>query len=105
MEAQKKDVWADIKEFPRQDWAAEVHAGDTQQGYWAWVDAQLDARDLRQRDMLEGLPAEDVVTYLEFARMALVPPACYAFAAAADISDEEVDRLRNQLNKHMGDPL
>lgn len=103
--AKAADLWANIKEFPRRMWADEVSAGDTQRGYWDWVDAQLDARDMRQRDMLEGLPTEDVVTYLEFAREALGNANFSNHCAGAmDISDEEMDRLRDQLQKHMGEP-
>ena len=32
--------WDDNDSYPRSDWQAEVAAGDTQRGYWNWVDAQ-----------------------------------------------------------------
>jgi hypothetical protein len=32
--------WEDNPQYPRAVWKAEVAAGDTQRGYWDWVDAK-----------------------------------------------------------------
>ena len=34
------DVWGENKRYTRDDWKNEVIAGDTNRGYWNWVDAQ-----------------------------------------------------------------
>lgn len=96
------DLWADIPDFPRHAWQDEAGAGDTQLGYWDWVETQLSVREAEVDSAVGSLSGDDITAYLEFARRAMVPPACYAFAAAMDISDEELDRLRDQLQTHMG---
>ena len=39
------DLWADIPDFPRHAWQDEAGAGDTQLGYWDWVESQLSQRE------------------------------------------------------------
>ncbi len=32
------DYWGEDQEFPRRDWQYQVGNGDTNQGYWEWVE-------------------------------------------------------------------
>lgn len=96
------DLWADIPDFPREDWRDEAGAGDTQLGYWDWVESQLSQRE---DEILNAtsFPAEDITTYLEIANEALKDGNFFDHCAEAlDTSDEEMVRLREQLQKHMG---
>ena len=43
------DAWSEHPKFPRQDWRAEVAAGDSQRGYWDWVNGQLEAERHNKR--------------------------------------------------------
>ncbi len=36
------DVWGEDPEFPRTDWQYQAGNGDTNLGYWAWVDHERD---------------------------------------------------------------
>ena len=43
--AKEADLWADIPDFPREDWRDEAREGDTQLGYWDWVEFRLSQRE------------------------------------------------------------
>lgn len=42
---QEDDSWGEHALYGREDWKAEVANGDTQLGYWAWVEHRLEAED------------------------------------------------------------
>lgn len=37
------DCWAEDATFPREAWRSEAGEGDTQLGYWDWVEAQVES--------------------------------------------------------------
>ena len=53
-------------------------------------------------DKTKGLPLDDVVVYLEAARIAFADEAIFdRMAEAMNISDDEMHRLREQLTEFM----
>jgi len=43
------DFWANDYDYPRDEWQREVEDGDTQRGYWDWVDASREYHAHRAR--------------------------------------------------------
>jgi hypothetical protein len=39
----RQNLWNDVPEYPRSDWRYQVGNGDTNLGYWDWVEHQLEA--------------------------------------------------------------
>lgn len=39
---QASDFWGEYQPYPRSDWREQVAAGDTQLGYWEWVEHRLE---------------------------------------------------------------
>jgi hypothetical protein len=52
------DVWGEDAEFPRRDWQYQVANGDTNEGYWDWVDHEREVR--ADEDENRGKRAADV---------------------------------------------
>ncbi len=42
-DARKNDFWSEYEEYPIEDWKNEVANGDTRNGYWEWVEAQIES--------------------------------------------------------------
>jgi hypothetical protein len=40
----KKDVWSEDEDFPRSAWKRDVADGNTNLGYWDWVNSQISQR-------------------------------------------------------------
>lgn len=41
----ERDPWGETKEHPREDWRYEVANGDTNLGYWDWVDHKVEEEE------------------------------------------------------------
>jgi len=41
----KQDFWSEYTAYPVSDWQDEVREGNTRNGYWEWVIAQVEAED------------------------------------------------------------
>lgn len=57
--------------------------------------------DRHTGDCKPRLPSDDLVTYLEMARFVMDLPNSEGLKEQLDISDEEFDRLKKQLIKHL----
>ena len=42
---QQKNVWAEYPDYPKADWKYEVENDDTHQGYWEWVENQIEQKE------------------------------------------------------------
>ena len=42
-DTKRSNLWNDVQEFPRSEWRREVCDGNTNLGYWEWVEHQLEA--------------------------------------------------------------
>lgn len=42
--------WSENPDYPVEDWKYEVQNNDTRQGYWDWVESQIEAAGLEDRD-------------------------------------------------------
>jgi len=38
--------WDNHPDFPVEEWQNEVHFGDTRRGYWEWVRAKMDEKEV-----------------------------------------------------------
>ncbi len=52
--------WEDNESYPRDEWQAEVAAGDTQRGYWDWVNAQTEQEADKNAQMEEEAKKEGI---------------------------------------------
>jgi len=108
-ELRAHDAWAAIAAFPRTAWSEEARDGDTQLGYWEWVEHQHEAathdkRAAQLNRFKQGFPwsIDDTIFYLKACRLALNSAEAYSrIAESCDTSDEEMDRLRSQLQQYM----
>jgi hypothetical protein len=41
----QEDIWSQHSAFPREEWKREVIDGNTQLGYWEWVNHQIDMNE------------------------------------------------------------